>query len=117
MANAQEDNIELGPYHPSNTPNSNVRERYHPPGNFLNLPYGQREGTQERDREPSERNPEFDFDVNRPNMAISAHRKFARHVYVLGVPNQEQHANKIVSKMEREDALMEDTPLSEQLRK
>ncbi|XP_008196552.1 transmembrane channel-like protein 7 isoform X1 [Tribolium castaneum] len=48
---------------------------------------------------------------------LSAHRRHNFGVYAGPQTNFEGHANKIVAKLEEDGALMEDTPVSEQLRK
>lgn len=60
---------------------------------------------------------EMSGDFARPNRVFSAHRRHNFGFYPHPGGNLEGHANKIVAKLEEDKSLMEDSPVSEQLRK
>ncbi|XP_063917385.1 transmembrane channel-like protein 3 isoform X2 [Zophobas morio] len=58
-----------------------------------------------------------DYGSERPNLVVSGMKKFTKAYFTGPRGNLDLHANKIVEKLEEDKSLMEDTPVSEQLRK
>ena len=58
-----------------------------------------------------------DYGGERPNLVVSGMKKFTKAYFTGPRGNLDLHANKIVEKLEEDKSLMEDTPVSEQLRK